>query len=676
MRLRSNHKLRCHLPVVVLYDLRPEVSKQSKRFDLLRQRLRVLLAWAVPLAWTRLQIVEFRREGAESLVPGLLPEGWGSLERTVQVVRFNSGLSPLVDLSAPRALVCGGELERTLYPCHDLIRGGVMQVGLVPQLCGASGRSGELSRARTSSHLEHVLGVEVLGSVDAAARWLLPEGPLLQSRLKRDTAASDMSIVVQSLDNTELTEDQHFIISLLMPQDVYGIQLHKIGKGWTSALKFFCIPLVVEHQDAATTGATTFIKMGKAQDLEEELSITKFMMELLGGFCPQVLGYAEHGEQAAIHLSLADLSETAPKGLADLYQELMLPGKVESIEGPILLQRIVNAIRFVFGNLLARLHSAKKSDLPNFSIFDELGFCRDLPGGKTGVEEKGSHLSTSFLLEKLWRKSPGDGGLASSVRIQVAQLLGDDAASAASLRFLDGHPLQLPNVISGLLEQPDRLARLRDATSRNHKLCFVHGDLHGDNIMVDGRDNRFLIDFGKTGLGHCLEDVTYLESHVLLSYTEIATDEELSDCLDLVPLLAPGGSRGLSVAACDSKDMDEVGKRLSSPRLAAMWTVVRTLRRQLRRGICRLAAGTAGRHTEELHQAGLVAVLLLLRNSLFFMAARENATQPRRRRFALALACAYAETARAMVGGPATPAPAEPVAPAPVPAPAPPEMAR
>jgi hypothetical protein len=50
-------------------------------------------------------------------------------------------------------------------------------------------------------------------------------------------------------------------------------------------------------------------------------------------------------------------------------------------------------------------------------------------------------------------------------------------------------------------------------------LSGSHGDLHGDNVLVGGRgdgDALSLIDFGATGMGHFLRDVTTLEAHLLL----------------------------------------------------------------------------------------------------------------------------------------------------------------
>merc|ERR1711988_138344 len=115
-------------------------------------------------------------------------------------------------------------------------------------------------------------------------------------------------------------------------------------------------------------------------------------------------------------------------------------------------------------------------------------------------------------------------------------------------------------------ENVDRLEQLREASTSDYLLCFVHGDLHGDNIMIDAKDNRFLIDFGKTGIGHCLEDVTWLESFIMLSYTELVSDDELAEVLNLVPALAP--ARGIDMESCGEAAMSKtISGKLRSPRI-------------------------------------------------------------------------------------------------------------
>lgn len=61
-------------------------------------------------------------------------------------------------------------------------------------------------------------------------------------------------------------------------------------------------------------------------------------------------------------------------------------------------------------------------------------------------------------------------------------------------------------------------------------VCITHGDLNGQNILIDTQLNAWLIDFRRTGKGHILRDVAFLETFVrtqLLSEHEATLDERL-----------------------------------------------------------------------------------------------------------------------------------------------------
>uniref|UniRef100_A0A7S1AYF7 Ternary complex associated domain-containing protein n=1 Tax=Noctiluca scintillans TaxID=2966 RepID=A0A7S1AYF7_NOCSC len=628
MSEENNHsKWDFTLPMLVLHNLSLDSIKLQVTLE---SRLRAMLAWAVRLVPDQLLIVEFPPKNDPSAVPVLLADS-SAYDDVVAIVDSPSKSSFYFSFSqcAPRALVCGGVLEQVLYPCNDLLRSSVVErVALTPHLCGSCGRSGELSRANTVSHLEEVLGVTILGNMTDAMQWLAPSHPAAENNVVEDSGGLVITLESDS-PNEKLSEDQEHLLSLVLPRNVSGAKLKKIGKGWSSALKFFCVP-VVNEKNTMSHGAMTFIKMGLEEEVEAEMNVTNHMNQVLGGFTPHVLGYAELHKTAALHLSLADLGGNGPKSFTELFDE----SSNNPTDGKVL-SRLESAVDFVFGTLCPRLHLTKAPDITDFCVADELGLCKDI-GGKHGIESD-LHMSSAWVLEKVWRKHPGDGNLASSVRTQLLLTLGEKADVDRQLKFHKRHPLELPNVCLHLLNDHERLARLRAASECHHNMCFVHGDLHGDNIMIDSKDNRFLIDFGKTGLGHSLEDVTWLESFVLLSYTQLNTDADLLQALDLIPALAP--QVGLSPDGCFEKLMDS--RALSVPtdgRLLTPWRVIKRMRHYLGQTLRQTSDGDVG-------QAGLTAVLLLLRNSIFFLAARENVTKHRRRVFAAAMVCAYANLA-------------------------------
>jgi len=90
--------------------------------------------------------------------------------------------------------------------------------------------------------------------------------------------------------------------------------------------------------------------------------------------------------------------------------------------------------------------------------------------------------------------------------------------------------------------------------------------------------------------------------------------------------------------------------------MSAMWKIIKRVRLHLGRCLVSVAsagAAASGARSDSYREqhafnAGLLASLLLFRNSLFFMSAKENRGNPFRRKLSLALACAYARTVTAM----------------------------
>jgi CheY-like chemotaxis protein len=60
--------------------------------------------------------------------------------------------------------------------------------------------------------------------------------------------------------------------------------------------------------------------------------------------------------------------------------------------------------------------------------------------------------------------------------------------------------------------------------------CITHGDLNPDNVLLDGTGQSWLIDFGRTGIGHILRDIAELDTAVryqLLKSNEADLTERL-----------------------------------------------------------------------------------------------------------------------------------------------------
>jgi DNA-binding NarL/FixJ family response regulator len=59
------------------------------------------------------------------------------------------------------------------------------------------------------------------------------------------------------------------------------------------------------------------------------------------------------------------------------------------------------------------------------------------------------------------------------------------------------------------------------------RLAITHGDLHGQNLFVDG-EHAWTIDFERTGSGHCLRDFIELETDIATRLAQFPQDDLLS----------------------------------------------------------------------------------------------------------------------------------------------------
>ncbi|MCD6598206.1 MAG: dual specificity protein phosphatase family protein, partial [Bacteroidales bacterium] len=102
----------------------------------------------------------------------------------------------------------------------------------------------------------------------------------------------------------------------------------------------------------------------------------------------------------------------------------------------------------------------------------------------------------------------------------------------------------------------DVVADLIKRNNRSAFFAYTHGDLNGANIMIDGQENVWLIDFFHTHKGHILRDLVKLENDLLYIYTPLDSFDDMDEALilsdiifnvrDLAKPLAPVEETGLT----------------------------------------------------------------------------------------------------------------------------------
>ena len=101
--------------------------------------------------------------------------------------------------------------------------------------------------------------------------------------------------------------------------------------------------------------------------------------------------------------------------------------------------------------------------------------------------------------------------------------------------------------------------------------AFVHGDLNAANIILDGQQNVWLIDFFHTHRGHVLKDLLKFENDLLYILTPLENESEWAEALVLTDRLM-----AIDRLNQELEPAAQVGLRL--PQLTRAWDAVRILR--------------------------------------------------------------------------------------------------
>jgi hypothetical protein len=208
------------------------------------------------------------------------------------------------------------------------------------------------------------------------------------------------------------------------------------------------------------------IKIGPRHLMARERTAFEQIEAVLGNNAPAIADYADLQQRGAIKYRYAAIGEARTKSFQNAYQTGA--GKTD-------IHRYLDS---VLGQQLGRLYRAARlehADLTHYYQFDAK-----------------------------W---------AQSIEQRVRDLLGscpdtetmtiEGMTTCNIFHFYRHHLPDLPPLVG------------------DFPFSFVHGDLNGANIIIDGNDNVWLIDFFHTHRGHALKDFAKLENDILFIYTHI-----------------------------------------------------------------------------------------------------------------------------------------------------------
>ncbi|MEK8023596.1 MAG: phosphotransferase [Candidatus Hydrogenedentota bacterium] len=226
------------------------------------------------------------------------------------------------------------------------------------------------------------------------------------------------------------------------------------------------------------------VKIGPRDAIGRERTAFERIESVLGNTAPRIADFADSGERGALKYRYASMSGGASTTIQKLYRDGI---PVDELRG---------ILRTVFVEQLGRFYSAATRESVN--LLDYYSFRPDM---------------------------------APRVRERVEAILGAPAA---------GESLTLPGRITCpnlCLFYENDLARFPSTRRDACLFSYVHGDLNGANIIVDGNRNVWIIDFFHAHRGHALRDLAKFENDLLYIFTPVTNEDDLRESARLSDLI-------------------------------------------------------------------------------------------------------------------------------------------
>ncbi|MGE0490010.1 MAG: dual specificity protein phosphatase family protein [Vulcanimicrobiota bacterium] len=237
------------------------------------------------------------------------------------------------------------------------------------------------------------------------------------------------------------------------------------------------------------------VKVGPQSLMGQERASFERVQQVLGNNAPQISDFADFNDRGAIKYRYASMGGAFSTTFQKLYQQGL--GLTEC-------QRILDT---VFGEQLGRLYKAASRE--DCDLLEHYGFSA--------------------------RWAPG-------VRRKVEALVGQAGPT------LEPCPERPVYNLCHFYENV--LAELPQSPQGQCYQAFVHGDLNGANIIVDGNQNVWMIDFFHTRRAHVLMDLIKLENDLLYIFTPLADEAELAQACDLSDHLLEVADLGAPLPEC------------------------------------------------------------------------------------------------------------------------------
>jgi protein-tyrosine phosphatase/nicotinamidase-related amidase len=397
-----------------------------------------------------------------------------------------------------------------------------MAVNSLATCSALTASSARVQHFNALDQLRRILGVEVFDSVGEFLSWLDPAGGPLP-HLVSPTRGAGAKVEVCGAE--PLTEDDEAIVQHLF-RDSARVDLHPLGGGFSGARVF----RTASQDPFGHEQAPSVLKLGPNALIGKERAAFEKVESILGNAAPRVRGFVDFGERAGLRYSYAAMGRGRIRTLKSLFED----GTPT--------EAIIEVLRTVTDEVFAPFFAAARYE--RLPLFAHYGFARAVIG------EDGPRLTPELRYND-------------NVRRRVEEVL--QAPAGPRIAEPGGADVMNPCVF-----YEDFLPRGRFPQTDAHYVATVHGDLNGANILIDPRDNVWVIDFFHTGPGHVWRDLIKLENDLLYLFTPIADEAALVEAMHI--------TRALRAVQDLRAPLPETLPGLSRPELTRAWAVLRAIR--------------------------------------------------------------------------------------------------
>ena len=333
------------------------------------------------------------------------------------------------------------------------------------------------SRARhflALDQLERILGAAILDSVGEFVEFL---GGRARDLPRQGFTAKHPELSIKG--DPPIQEADRMLLRYLF-RDCRTVDLSPLSGGFSGNPVLAARSVDMHgHQQAPHV-----VKVGPQDLIGRERTAFERIEQVLGNNAPRMADFADLDGRGGLKYRYASMGGGDSRTFKELYTAGLSQNRINAI------------LKAVFSEQLGRLYAAAQPQ--SMDLLDYYGFSPE------------------------W---------APNVRSRVESIAGPEAGRDF-INFPGGR--SVPNVC---LFYESLLPALPRPQGVSHYIAFVHGDLNGANIVVDGRGNIWLIDFFHTHQGHVLRDLIKLENDLLYIFTPLSGEQELAEACRVTDLL-------------------------------------------------------------------------------------------------------------------------------------------